>query len=300
MSLTIEMRSLLAANGRCALAATLPFLLVLAHPCPAAGFESKEKTARKACISGDYAKGVEILSDLYVETNDLTYVFNQGRCFEQNGRYQDAINRFHEYARKLKDAGKSVDPEVERHIADCQAMLDKQTGAPPPPVAPPAAPVARPAYPIPPTPMPGSPVGFPGSEIGAAQATPVPLAVGPQAQLVQAAPATGTTGAGLRIAGLTALGVGVAGLATGVILNVKANSLAGNLDRSDTSYSRSRESTRASYETWGWVGYGVGAACVAGGAILYFIGRSQGQRSQVTLVPIAGSGQAGAALQGAF
>jgi hypothetical protein len=124
--------------------------------------------------------------------------------------------------------------------------------------------------------------------------------VGPQAQLVQASPATGTSGAGLRIAGLTALSVGVAGLASGVILNLKANSLADALDRSDTSYSRSRESTRATYETWGWVGYGVGAACVASGAILYLLGYSQGQRSQVSLVPIAGSGQTGAALQGAF
>src|SRR5512140_1773690 len=66
--------------------------------------DDKVKAAKKACIAGDYAKGVEILSDLYVETGDLNFVFNQGRCFEQSGRYQDAINRFHEYARKLKDA----------------------------------------------------------------------------------------------------------------------------------------------------------------------------------------------------
>lgn len=294
MSLTIGMRRLLAATGRRALVLTLPFVLVLTLPRPAAGFESKEKTARKACISGDYAKGVEILSDLFVETNDLNYVFNQGRCFEQNGRYQDAINRFHEYARKLKDARKSVDPEVERHIAECQAMLDKQTVAPSPTVTPPTAPTSRPSGPV--TPTPTSPVGVPESESGGAQAIPA----GRQDEFVHASPGTGTTTAGLRIAGLTALSVGVAGLASGVILNLKANSLADDLDRSDTSYSRSRESTRATYEVWAWVSYGVGAACVASGTILYLLGYSQGQRSQVSLLPIAGSGQAGAALQGAF
>jgi hypothetical protein len=289
MSLAIEMRRLLAATGRSALAVTLPFLLVLAHPRPAAGFESKEKMARKACISGDYAKGVDILADLFVETNDLNYVFNQGRCFEQNGRYKDAINRFHEYARKLKDTGKPVDPEVERHIRDCQAVLDKETGATPAA----SRPAARPASPIAPTPTPGSSDGLPGSESGA-------RSVEPQAQLVQAGPATRTTGAGLRIAGLTALGVGLASLATGVLLNVKANNMAAELDRSDTSYSRSKESTRAAYETWGWVGYGVGAACVAGGTILYLVGYGQARQRQLPLVPIAGAGLAGAALQGTF
>jgi hypothetical protein len=30
---------------------------------------------------------VEILAGLYVDTNDPTYIFNQGRCFEQTHRY---------------------------------------------------------------------------------------------------------------------------------------------------------------------------------------------------------------------
>ena len=46
-----------------------------------------------ACLSGDYTKGVAILSELFVDTKDPTYLFNQGRCFEQNRRYDDAIAR---------------------------------------------------------------------------------------------------------------------------------------------------------------------------------------------------------------
>jgi hypothetical protein len=46
-----------------------------------AGKAGQERAARKACLSGDYAKGVEILSDLFIDTKDPVYLFNQGRCF---------------------------------------------------------------------------------------------------------------------------------------------------------------------------------------------------------------------------
>jgi hypothetical protein len=106
-------------------------------------------------------------------------------------------------------------------------------------------------------------------------------------------------GAGLRGAGIAALALGVAGIATGIALNVKANSIASELE-TDRPYLRSREDTRGSYETWGWVGYGVGGACLAGGALLYYLGYSRGRSSQVALVPSAQGGAFGATLQGAF
>jgi hypothetical protein len=272
----------------------LPLLLAV-PAAQAGGVESKEKAAKKACISGDYAKGVSILSDLYVDTNDITYIFNQGRCFEQNGRYADALNRFREYARKLKDAGKTPDAAVVRHIADCQALIEKEEPQPAettPPTAPSPAtpPVAeQPAPPVAPASLPPQPEPAVTAEVA-----------GTTPDLTQPALPAPRRGAGLRIAGIATLAVGVAGLATGVILNVKANQLADEMDASNTSYSRSKESTRGSYETFGWVGYGVGAACVAGGAILYILGHIQGRSSQAALLPTAGPGQLGAVVQGAF
>jgi len=62
--------------------------------------EAKERAARKACLSGNVQKGVEILSEIFVETEDPTLIYNQGRCFEQNGRHKEAINRFREYLRR--------------------------------------------------------------------------------------------------------------------------------------------------------------------------------------------------------
>jgi hypothetical protein len=44
--------------------------------------QSRERQAKKACLSGDYAKGVSILSDLFLETGDATYLCNQGSCYE--------------------------------------------------------------------------------------------------------------------------------------------------------------------------------------------------------------------------
>ena len=288
--------------SRCLLI-VLPFLL--AGPAAYAGArDSKERAAKKACLSGDYAKGVSILSELYIDTDDLTYIFNQGRCFEQNGRYEDAINRFREYGRKIKDAGKAPDSDVERHIADCQALLGKEKAKPveaepatppPQPVAPLVAPQATPPT-APPVPV--APAIQPAPEPGAA--TPVAENPAAQSEITQAAPAAPKPGSGLRIAVITTIAVGVAGVAAGVILNVKANSLSSELEKSPTSYQRSKESTRASYETLGWVGYGVGAACIAGGVILYYLGHSRGSNSQLALLPVASPGRLGAVLQGAF
>jgi hypothetical protein len=56
------------------------------------------------------------------------------------------------------------------------------------------------------------------------------------------------------VAGVVIASVGVAGLVTGVILNLKANSLASSITPPIT-YDRSKESTRQTYETFSWVGY---------------------------------------------
>jgi hypothetical protein len=90
-------------------------IIVAAAPAIAASrgaeqYAAQERAARKACLKGDYGKGVDILADLFVDTKDPTYIFNQGRCFEQNRRYEDAIGRFEEYLRRpgqLRDGSRA-------------------------------------------------------------------------------------------------------------------------------------------------------------------------------------------------
>jgi hypothetical protein len=54
--------------------------------------------------------------------------------------------------------------------------------------------------------------------------------------------------------------------------------------------------------TLGWVSYGVGAAGLAGGALLYYLGWRAGKEpgAAVALLPVVAPGVAGAAVRGAF
>jgi hypothetical protein len=70
--------------------ASVLVLLVCAGRAQAAGRETKERAAHKACLSGEVSKGVQLLSDLYLDTRNPTYIYNQGRCFETNNQYEDA------------------------------------------------------------------------------------------------------------------------------------------------------------------------------------------------------------------
>ncbi len=274
-----------------ALGLALFVALGLAAPrAEAASAAGAQRMARKACLEGDLAKGVSILADLYIETKNPVYIFNQARCYEQSGKYEEAIIRFREYQVKQQDAGRPLDPDAERRIATCQALLDAQKEKDKASMAPPAPPVTAPpsvAAPVVPAPAAVPTVSEPD-----VSTSPPPL------QVAEVPVATNT---GLRAAGISALILGGAGIAAGVILNLKANSLASEIENK-TEYPDlgGRKNTRSSYETWGWISYSVGGACLAGGAVLTWLGYRQGGNNQLALSPSVGSGIVGAAVQGAF
>jgi hypothetical protein len=242
----------------------------------APGRQAQEKAARKACLTGDYGKGVDLLADLFVETKDPTYVFNQGRCFEQNLRYEDAVGRFQEY---LRAAGAKVSPEdkqaAENHIASCKELLAQERG--------------RTAAQTAPAPSGSSPPA------GGSQPLPAPLVIQPAAP-----PPPASSGAGLRVGGIVVASFGVAAAAAGVVASLKANSILDDMYATVDGYTK--ESDRKTYATLAWIGYGVGGACVVTGAILYTLGHRARSKSAtgVALVPTIGPGNAGAALRGAF
>ena len=131
---------------------------------------SKERLAKQACLSGDYAKGVVLLADLFVETRDPNHLYNQGRCYERNARYIEAAERYKEYRRKDANLSSADKADVDKRIADCEAAAARgqarnQTSSQPaqplathqstPATAPVAAPPAKP--PTPPAAAPSSP-----------------------------------------------------------------------------------------------------------------------------------------------
>jgi hypothetical protein len=247
--------------------------------------ETQEKMAKKACITGDFRKGVDILGDLYVETNDLTYVYNQGRCFEQNHMWQEALDRFREFERKSPAGASDGAEELGRHIAECQSHLDAEKAAKVVPIAPVETP----------------PTAVPAATPQLHDSTPAPLPAStslPADSLV--APAVSNDGHGtLRTAGFVVGAVGVAALATGVVFNLKSNSLTNDMYPPGR-YDADKDSTRKSYETLSWVGYGLGAAGIVAGTTMVVLGWNTKATSTALLVPQPIPGGAAVTLKGVY
>jgi hypothetical protein len=90
--------------------------------------DDQERAARKACLLGDVRKGTEILADLYLDTKNPTHIYNQGRCFEQNGQNEQAALRFREYLRKAENLPAAEVDAVEKKI---KGLEEKAGGAAP-------------------------------------------------------------------------------------------------------------------------------------------------------------------------
>jgi hypothetical protein len=280
-------KSSLERQRRWPLLLAIPAILLASSSAIAASRGAKERAARTACLAGDYAKGATILSELFVETKDATYIYNQGRCFEQNGRHNEAIARFQEYLRVGQNLSNGDRAEAKKHIAECQEMSTKQSDQPA--VAAPAGStgVAAVAPVVAPEPVPLPPLVATATEISR--------------PLLRPSPAMGSSGSGLRTAGIVTAAVGGAALITGIILNLKANGMASDF-RQVNGYTDDRESSRQSYETLSWVSYGVGAACVATGSVFYVLGLRRGKDTSPSMALLPAFGPAGgfAMLKGGF
>jgi len=271
------------------------FSLLFVSRVLAASEDAKERTARKACLSGNYQKGVEILSDLFVRTKDPIFIYNQGRCFEQNGRYEESILRFREYLRKDKYASAQIKADAQRHIADCQALLGKNA-APEPGPKPEAMPATKPE--IAPAPPPVAeavreavvaPLVAPGLEVAA---TSEQLVANPTSQAQN-------TGLGLRIAGIACGVVGLGSIATAIYFYTRARSLSDKISKQDVP-DPSDVSSGENAETMQWVFYGIGGAAIATGTVLYVLGWRSAGTGHASLAPMVGPGLAGIWARGAF
>jgi len=266
-------------------AIAVAFLLGTGTPATAASRQAQERAARKACLSGDFAKGVDILSELFVETKNTTWIFNQGRCFQQNRRYEDAIARFHEYLRAAQGKLNSTDKAAaEQNIADCKEMLaQEQASSAPAAALQPIAPAAQSPAPL---------------------LVPVPAPEPAPPALVQAQPqaSSSSDGSALRIGGVIVASAGIAGVVAGVLFNLKANAIINDMESARDGYSSTKNADHSTYETAAWASYGVGAACVVTGAILYGVGlkAKSGSSLNVAILPAVGLGQPGAAIVGVF
>jgi hypothetical protein len=246
----------------------------VATPAFGASLETKEKAARAACLTGDYAKGVTLLSELFIATKNPTWIFNLARCAEQNSKYQEAISNFKEYLRVAKRLTGEEKADVEKHIADCQESLAVQT-----PLQPTSPVVVQPAT-LQPAPSPD------------AQPPAIAHSIQEPPSTITTPPAAVESGATLRRTGIVVGSVGLATVAAAVILNLKANQLADSGDGSG----------QKSYKDGALTCYGVGGAATAAGIVMYLLGHKAagGQSTGVALLPFWTPGGATLAIRGDF
>jgi hypothetical protein len=195
------------------------------------GDDERPKAALAACASGDAAKGIAILGQLYAETRNAGYVFNQGRCYQKNNQLEQARSSFAEYLR----IGSSEPPEdiqrAQGFVKEIDEALARQRESEPAPV------------------------------------------------LVMPAPPAGEGRRhSLRVTSIVLVGIGVAAIATGAYLGLKVKQTNDDINRefagmdyvTDGAHLQQQLSDGERYETWQWVGYGLGIAAMAG-AVTAFI-----------------------------
>jgi tetratricopeptide (TPR) repeat protein len=226
---------------------------------------------------GHFQEAIEEFEKAYEIRSEPIFLYNIAQSHRQNGNPQRAIFFYRRYVEADPSSKKRA--EVEKRIADMQSELDAQrereaaAAAPPPVVAP---------QPLPPQTV---PVFVPQPAVR--QNNPV-------------AAADASQGRGLRIGGIVAAGVGVAGAVTGVILVLHGNSLHDESIAAGSQFDSSKYDSAKTFRTMGWVAVGVGAAAVATGVTLYILGSRTGSEPSVSVAPVVAAGTGGAALFGRF
>lgn len=128
-----------------------------------------------------------------------------------------------------------------------------------------------------------------------------PVETGPPPEVV-AGPATAPErGRALRVAGLVSAGLGVVALGAAVHYGIEAKKASDAISENQEGWSASlldRYDEGQTAETRMFLLTGVGAAALAGGGILYYLGWRAGRAEVVPVTPAAGG--AGVALRGRF
>jgi VCBS repeat-containing protein len=269
-----------------------PLCLLLAAPAwaqtrpkPDVRSDPRPTEAKAACVSGDVQKGVRLLGDLYVATNDAIWIFNQGRCYQQNGQTELALARFKEYLRKAKNADPEDIKEAQNYVKELEAELAARQA--PAPVAPAPEPRASRST----TELDGN--GGPGG-------------LGVSGGLTRRRRFNDR-----QIAGMVVSGVGVLSLVAGGFFSYKVQSTEDEVNKLakgegplvEAATLKDKDRSGARYELVQWICYGIGVAALAVGTTTFLLGRPSVERGDgvaLSLSPLLGPGMVGSGLRGSF
>jgi tetratricopeptide (TPR) repeat protein len=267
----------------------------------AAKDSAKAKQAQQFYKEGHYEDAAKIFTELSVDYPDKpAFTRNLGACYYYLHRPEPAISNLREYLDRGKNITEKDRTEVDGWIAEMEKLREQTaaaTSAAPAVVVPPPPVVAAPAVdsnqpPVVATPAPA----VPPAPIAPVAAPPAP-ALAPAAETV--APAQPTAGQGMRIAGITCGALGLASIGTAIYFYTRATSLSDKITTSDAPSASDYQSGKTA-QTMQWVFYSVGAAALATGSVLYYLGWRAAEPGQTAVAPMVGPGFAGLSAKGAF
>jgi hypothetical protein len=94
------------------------------------GVDPRVDEARTACMAGEVQKGVRLLAELYTASDDPIWIFNQGRCYQQNAQLALALSRFKEFLRQSKGGPNDEDNrDAQRHITEIENEMRRERSA---------------------------------------------------------------------------------------------------------------------------------------------------------------------------
>jgi hypothetical protein len=245
--------------------------------------DPRPRQALTACASGDVARGVAILAELYAETRIPAFVFNQGRCYQQNGQLEPAVQRFREYLRVGGNEPAADLQRAEAYIKEAEEGIARGR--------------AR-ANPQPPAPSPAD------SDTGASAAP------APTIDLADARPAPSDHRRTLRMAGIALAAGSVATLAAGALLSWKVRAKEKEVESGFNGAlgvvpgpMLSRQLRAGGrLETWQYICYGLGVASLAGAATTVVLAGWPWQTDggAVTVAPVLAPNRLGAQVRLGF
>jgi hypothetical protein len=270
-----------------ALGGTVTLLLLLIIPQELKGAPStdikassrnqREKSALKACLAGDMKGGIELLAELYADTNDLTYIYNQARCYQQNNEPELALNRFREFLRKGPELNPKDQAALDRNMEECQRLIAEGRAAQGGGTVPPKSETTDHAPELPSRSI--SPI-----EVGSLTNQPKPQ-----------------PGRDLKVAGIITASCGVGSIGIGLLYYWRRAGLLEKVEDKQKFQTDDDKNKLSSYKTISRVGYGVGAAAIATGVTLYLLGVHQSNSEpSVAWLPALLPGGATLTLRGRF
>jgi tetratricopeptide (TPR) repeat protein len=84
--------------------------------------DSREEVARAFFAAAKYQEAIDIYSQLFARYVHPDYIYNIGRCYQNMGDPDKALQSFHEFSRKAKHLDPELRKELDGHIKEMEAL----------------------------------------------------------------------------------------------------------------------------------------------------------------------------------